>query len=170
MPIITTTWNDFNPVHNNSVLGWKDADSVWFMAGLTPTHDFCFCAKINTDKSYHRQKKMPSSVLSVHCSSCLQSLNRQNQEQYSDCCSWFNAEYKNRQKNRLRHLNECLFKCISKLTGWASKFKSLNCGLTFGVLVHFPFLASFMYAISRRSVSCRQEKAKLNQCQCQNKR
>lgn len=59
MPIITTTWNDFNPVHNNRVLGWKDADSVWFMAGLTPTHDFCFCAKINTDKSYHRQKKCP---------------------------------------------------------------------------------------------------------------
>lgn len=170
MPIITTTWIDFNPVRNNRALGRKDADSVWFMAGLTPTHDFCFCAKINTDKSYHRQKKKaflcPFSTLFIVSPEPQQTKSRTILRLLFtiQCC------ISNWQKNRLRHPNECLFKCISKLMGWERKPKSFNCGLTFGVLVHFPFLASFMYAISRRSVSCRQEKAKLNQCQCQNKR
>jgi len=39
--------------------------------------------------------------------------------------------------------------------------------LTFGVLVHFPFLASFMYDISSRSVSCGERNKKKIQNQRQ---
>ncbi len=56
-----------NVSHNNHLnhfqsypqqFGLMDADSVWFMVWLTPTHDFHFCAKINTNtyKAHHHPK------------------------------------------------------------------------------------------------------------------
>lgn len=117
-------------------------------------------------KAYHHPKNAllcPFSRLFI----VFQSLNRQKQEQYWNWVLFlFQYIISHRPKTTIRNLSKC-FHMYIQVHGLGKQLQLVNCGLTFGVLVHFPFLASFMYAISSKSVSCKQAEAQLNQYQCQ---